>query len=724
MSVVYKAQDTTLKRFVALKFPSAQVLADERKKVRFVLEARAAAALDHANICTLYEIDEAEDMTFISMAYVEGQSLFARIVSGPLGLDKVVDISIQAARGLYEAHEKGIVHRDIKSANIMITGSGQVKIMDFGLAKLVGETNLTRQDAIMGTIDYMSPEQARGEPVDYRTDIWSLGVVMYEMLAGELPFKGETEQAVIHSILYENPKYLRDLRRDVPVTLEQAVLKMMQKEASNRHENMGVLISELTSVKRDLMTSSTSHEKSPSIAVLPFVNMSADKEQEYFCDGMAEELINALTHIKYLHVTARTSAFSYKGRDVNVRDIGRELNVETVLEGSVRKAGNRLRITAQLVETTSGHHLWSERYDRDMGDVFAIQDGITSAIVDKLRPKLLGQEKARLAQRRTVDLDVYKLCLKGLYFRNKGDWKNTAKYYEQAIDIDPNCALAYAGLAVSYAVRPIYSRLPSKQAVPKAREMALRALEIDTTLPEAHVSLGIIKTWHDWDWEGAERQFTRAIELNPGYAMSHHHQSYNLLFRGRFDEAVKEIERALELDPISVLMNKSLGTACYYDRQFDRAIDALKRTIEMEPSTMFAHLHLGMIYLAKSMYEEALAECQEEGGVSGGSHAWTEVFAGATYVQMGKPDEAQDELDNLLERSGRGYVSPVHLAWLHFILGKNDEGFELLNKAFREHDHWLCYLKILPIFDNVRSDPRYTALLRKMNLEKTIGPTK
>jgi TolB-like protein/Tfp pilus assembly protein PilF len=466
-----------------------------------------------------------------------------------------------------------------------------------------------------------------------------------------------------------------------------------------------------------------------SIAVLPFADMSPEKDQEYFCDGMAEELINALTQIKDLRVIARTSAFSYKGKDVNIRDIGSQLNVATILEGSVRTADNRLRITAQLVDTASGHHLWSERYDRDMGDVFAIQDEITLAIVDKLKPKLLGEEKATLTKRQAVDLEVYDLYLKGLYFQKKQTEvaaKKAVEYFEQAIEKDPNYAPAYAELALSYGLLPYFSPLPSKEAAPKARKMALKALEIDETLAEAHTALGFIKTGsgYDWDWEGAEREYKRAIELNPGYATAHRWYSFNLLLRARLDEAIKEIEQALELDPLSVVLNQNLGVVCRFAKQFDRAIEVLKRTIEMDPSTMYAHHELGAAYFGKSMYEEALIEFQRETEISGGAHAWAEVYTGWIYVEMGKPDEAQKVLDKLLERSKTEYVSPYTLAYFHFVLGKNDEGFELLNKAYEEHDPRLCWLKVgLEFergseFDSVRSDPRYTALLKKMNLDK------
>ncbi|MHA2303314.1 MAG: tetratricopeptide repeat protein, partial [Candidatus Thorarchaeota archaeon] len=359
-------------------------------------------------------------------------------------------------------------------------------------------------------------------------------------------------------------------------------------------------------------------------------------------------------------------------------------------------------------------------YDRDMGDVFAIQDEITSAIVDRLMPKLLGQAKARLAKRQPADLEVYNLYLKGLYFQKKQTEvaaKKAIEYFEQAIEKDPNYALAYAGLALSYARLPVYSPLRFEEVLPKARKMALRALEIDETLAEAHASLGVIKTEHG-DWEGGEREFKRAIELNPGYAEGHRGYSWNLLLRARFDEGIKEMEQAFELDPVSVFMNNDLGCVYYYTGQFDRAINVLKRTLEMDPSTMWTHCHIGLAYFGKSMYEEALIEFQKDREISRGAHAFAEVYTGWTYVEMGKPDEAWKVLDDLLERSKTEYVSPLPLACLHFALEKNDEGFKLLNKAYEERDERLRFLRIHPLFDSIRSDPRYTALLKKMNLDK------
>jgi serine/threonine protein kinase/tetratricopeptide (TPR) repeat protein len=719
MSVVYKAQDTTLGRFVALKFPSEQILVDEAKKTRFFREAKAAAALDHPNICILHEIGQAQGKTFISMAYIDGQSLYEKIKSGPLNLDEAVDIAIQAAQGLYEAHEKGIVHRDIKTGNIMVTTKGDVKIMDFGIAKLESsttETRLTSHGAIMGTVDYMSPEQARGEPVDYRTDVWSLGVVMYEMLTGVLPFKGGTAQAVIHAILYEEPEKLRNLRREIPPPLEQTVLTSMQKEPANRHENLGVLISRLRAIRRDYLTSSTPYKKSPSIAVLPFTDMSPEKDQEYFGDGIAEELINALTHVGDLHVIARTSAFAYKGKSVTVAEIGRDLNVETILEGSVRKAGNRLRITAQLVDTTSGHHLWSQRYDRQMDDVFAIQDDITSAIVDELKPKLLGQEKAKLAKRQTVEFPAYQLYLKGRFFWNKRGAQNLEKaieYFDKAIQDDPGYAAAYAGLASSYMLIPIYSSVPPAEYARKARDNTSKALKIDDSLAEAHAAMGFIKVWYERDWDGADTHFKRAYELNPGYAFAHHWYSESFYFRGRFEEAVKEMERAFELDPVSAVIHRDLATTYFFAGRLDRAIEFCTKALEIDPAMFLAHYHIGLVYLAKSMYEEALEEFQKENQLRPDTPGVSNALIVFTYMQMGEKDLARKFLDQTVEMSKRTYVVPTFLASLYFAIGDKDKGFEFLNKAHEQQDCWIVTIKLGPVFETVRSDPRYIAMLKK-----------
>jgi serine/threonine protein kinase/tetratricopeptide (TPR) repeat protein len=719
MGVVYKAEDTRLKRSVAIKFFSSQALGNEEEKIRFVLEARAAAALDHPNICTVHEIDEIDGRTFIVMAYIEGYTLQEIVEMGPLNADDALDIAIQVAEGLKEAHEKGIIHRDIKLSNIMITGKGQAKITDFGLAKLLGHTSITETGTIMGTVDYMSPEQANGDPLDHRTDIWSLGVALYEMLTGRKPFDAESKVAVIHKIIYEEPDRIMDISDNLPNSVEAVVEKSMEKVPRDRYENMGALITDLQAVRS--AASIHAKKESPSIAVLPFADMSADKDQEYFCDGLAEELINALTHIKDLKVIARTSAFSFKGKNVNVRDIGKELRVGNVLEGSVRKAGNRLRITAQLVDTAEGHHLWSERYDREMEDVFAIQDEITLAIVDNLKPMLLGQEKEKLIRRQPVDLKAYDYYLKGRWFWNKrtGDaLKEAIEYFEKALEKDPEYARAYAGLADSYFALPAHTTYPPKEALLKAKKAAIKALEIDDTLSEAHTSMATALGIIDRDWGKAEKEYRRAIELNPGYATAHHWYGVVLMFRGRLDEAIAELLRAIKLDPLALMISIGLAQAFTYSRQYDKAIEVSMKTIEMAPDYIWAHFDLGDVYLQKSMYEEALAEFYKEREIPGSKALYMDAHIGLTLARMGKRADALKVLEGLLEQSKGVYVSPFALAKLYFALGEIDKGFECLEKAYNELDFHLGYLKVDLNFDCVRSDPRYVAMLKKMGLDK------
>jgi serine/threonine protein kinase/Tfp pilus assembly protein PilF len=727
MGVVYKAEDVKLKRLVALKFLRRQVLGNEEEKARFLNEAQAIALLDHPNICTIFEIDEAKGQTFIATSYIEGQSLKDKIASGSLTLKEAIDISIQIARGLEEAHEKEVIHQDIKTSNIMVNSKGQVKIMDFGLAKMVKGSRFTEEGKTMGTVAYMSPEQASGGNTDTRTDVWSLGVVLYEMITGQLPFKGEYEQAVIYSILNEEPEPIKNLKADVPQKLEQIAKKALYKNPDSRYSKVADILSDLRKIRKELASlkkTSSTEKLPPSIAVLPFKNLSRDPEQDYFCDGMADEIINALTHVEGLHVVARTSAFSFRGKEKDIREIGSKLNVKTLLEGSVRKAGDRVRITAQLINVADGYHIWSEKYDRNIGelccpeDIFAIQDEISLAIVDNLKVRLFGEEKAKLVKRHTKDLDAYNLYLKGRYFwnrRTEESLKRSIQYFQKAIEKDPDYALAYSGLADSYHTLQDYSSISPKELNAKAREAALKALEIDDTLAEAHASLGMV-LFRYWDWEKAERECKRAIKLNPNYPTAHHWYALLLMYMARFEEAMEEIECARRLDTLSLVINRNKALVFFYARQYDRAIDALQETFEIDPNFSFTHATLGMVYLQKAMYKEALAEFQKEKALSG---AWVheiECLTGIAYAKMEKKDKAREVLNDLIKRREKEYASPFYIARVYFAFKENDQGFRWLNKAYQEKDNLLREIKVDPTFDCVRSDPRFKALLKKVGL--------
>jgi serine/threonine protein kinase/Flp pilus assembly protein TadD len=722
MGVVYKAEDTKLKRTVALKFLPQEFIRDREAKERFVQEAQAAAALDHPNICTIYEINESEGKTFISMAHIKGQSLKMRIASGPIKLEEVLDIVIHTAEGLKDAHEKGIVHRDIKPANVMLSERGQVKIMDFGLAKLTWGVDLTKTATIMGTVAYMSPEQASGEEIDHRTDIWSLGCVLYEMLAGQRPFKSTHDQAAIFSIMNEEPEAIASLRKDLPVGFEMILHACLQKDPRNRYRDMGALLSDLRSIdledKTQILTAVKVIDEPPSIAVLPFVNMSADPENEYFSDGLSEAIINSLTKIKGFKVVARTSAFSFKGKDVDIRDIGKQLDVNKVLEGSVQKAGKRLRITAQLINVSDGYHLWSERFDRNMDDVFAIQDEISLAIVDNLKLNLLKGEKTKLIKRHTNDSEAYSFYLKGRYFYNKRteeDMKRSVEYFERALEKDPKFALPYAGLADAYATFGFYHWMPYEEARSKAKEFALKGLEIDDSVGETHGAYASYLAWSEYRWAEAENEFEKAIELSPSDVQARHMYAHLLECSGRFDEAIAEMGMALELEPLQINLNHCMGNILFFSGDCDGAIDMFQKTIEMDPSFPLQYFWLGRVCLHIGELQKAI-EIFEKGTKFPTVNAIVSGGLGLAYALAGREEDARRILDELNELSKEKYIDFYPFAYIYMGLGDKERTFEYLEKCFEVGDMYLLYLPIDPIFKELHDDTRFKALLKKMGL--------
>ena len=721
MGEVYLAEDTKLKRKVALKFLPEEVTKNEDAVERFQREAQAAAALNHPNIVTIYEINEHAGQTYIAMEYVERQTLKEAFTPHPLTLTKVVDYTIQICEGLRKAHEAGIVHRDVKPLNILINKDGRIKILDFGLAKLQGQTQFTKTGTTLGTVAYMSPEQARGEKVDFRTDIWSLGVIIYEMITGQRPFQGEYDQAVVYSILNEEPPSILDLRKEIPTELRKVVEKALNKKLDERYQSVEELLADVQAIlgKFETTDAKTALEEKtlPSIAVLPFVNMSADPEQEYFCDGMAEELISALTKIENLHVPARTSAFAFKGEKIDVREIGKKLNVATVLEGSVRKEGNRLRITAQLINVADGYHLWSERFNRELVDIFAIQDEISMEIVDKLKVRLLRGEKEKLVKRYTDNLEAYSLYLKGRYYWNSltpEGWEKSFECYQKAIEIDPTYALAYVGLSIWHQSLAFWGDVPPDQAMPKSKEFAQKVIELDDSISDAHNSLAVIYAAYDWNQSASEKEFKRALELDPTNALVCTNYAIFLATWKRFDEAFVYARRAQKLDPLSSMIDTWVAMILMYAGQYEESVEGLVQVIAKDPGFWQPHLWLCFAFISGSMFEEAVSAGEKAVELSGGASIAKSVL-GCSYFLTGRSKKGEELLESLLEKSQNTYVPATFFAWIYSTRNDLDQAFLWLQKAAKEHDPWIWWFRIGP--DVLQADdPRFYDLL-KIGLE-------
>ena len=724
MGVVLKAEDRKLKRVVALKLLPSDLARSPEARERFVREAQSAAVLDHPNICLVYEVDEYGGQDYIAMAFIEGESLKERIARGPLKIDEALAIAAQVAAGLEEAHRKGVVHRDIKPANVMLTPKGQAKIMDFGLARLEGAGDLTQTSVVMGTVAYMSPEQALGKKADNRTDIWSFGCLLYEMLAGHSPFQGGHSQAVFQAIVHGDPQPITALRRDIPAKVDKILVKCLQKNPLDRYPDSGSLIEDLKTVDlRDIVTSPPlpPQECAPSIAVLPFTDMSAEKDQEYFGEGIAEELINALAHIQGLRVVARTSAFALKGMNLDIREIGRKLDVKAVLEGSIRKAGNRLRITAQLINVEDGFHLWSERYDREMADIFAIQDEITAAIVNNLKVKLQAGEKTALKRRSTDDPEAYNLYLKGIYFHARPSLESYNKalnFFRAAINKDPNFALAHAGIAFIFGGLGILNLAPPAEMWPKAKAAVQKALSLDEDLAEAHAVAAMLAFWYEWDWEAAGRSLDKVLSLNPGDATSHGARGWFYLNRRRFDEAIREIKRALELDPLMPLYYAwSVGLHWSVGR-LDEALQEFAKALEIDPNNGLAYFHAGVAYMLKGLLDEAM-DTFEKGKKLAVFPGWAEVGIGSIYLKKEDRGKAMQIFEEMIENKNKvKNLSSVCIAWLAGELGKLDLAFEFLDKAYEERDALMIFIHIYAeIFSPaISADARFRAVLEKMKL--------
>jgi TolB-like protein/tRNA A-37 threonylcarbamoyl transferase component Bud32/Tfp pilus assembly protein PilF len=757
MGVVYKAADTKLKRHVALKFLTTHLTQNPEAKKRFILEAQAASALQHNNICKIHEINETDEgQIYLSMEYYSGKTLKEKIGESGLTVEEALDIITQIARGLEKAHSKGIVHRDIKPANIMVTDDGVVKIVDFGLAKLAGQTKLTKTGSTLGTVAYMSPEQTQGLEIDHRTDIWALGVILYEMLAGEHPFKGEYDQAVVYSILNEDPDPVSNTHSGIPESIEEVVARALEKDPERRYPGVEELLDDLKSIsagivpkeirlrlrrarllrrKRAILYSAAAGfiiimaaaalrfftggaETIDSIAVLPLENLTGETGKEYFVDAATDELIGQLARIGALRVISRQSVMRYKESDKSLPEIARELNVDAVVEGTVYQAGESVRIRLQLIDALpEERNLWTQTYERPMTDILVMYSEMARTMADTMRVKLTLEEETRFASVRQVNPEAYDAYLKGRsswYRLTMPNLETALEHFEAALDIDPDYALAYTGVALVWMVRNQMNFAPRDKAVPIAVAATGKALELDSTLAEAHYSQALIRTWIEWDWEGAERAFRKAIGLNPNFPDARAWYSIFLSYFGRDEEALLQIERAIELDPFNGLFYGLYGTVLIYQRRYDDAMAAANTGLALE-NNIVARGALQYAYMAKGMCDEQLVIQRARIGLD---HERAAAFDRG--LEEGGYEGAQRGVAEVLASrygtTGKWAFSAQTVALRYLDAGDYEKAIDWLETAYEDRDPNLPYLGRPTYWDALHSYPRYRDLLRRMGL--------
>ena len=721
MATVYVAQDRRHAREVAIKVLRPDVAAAIGAE-RFLREIAIAARLTHPHVLPLIDSGQAAGSLYYVMPYVRGESLRQRLArERRLPLKDALRIARELGAGLDYAHREGFIHRDVKPENVLLA-DGHAVIADFGIARAICQScdgqNVTEVGLTIGTPEYMSPEQAAGDrDLDGRSDLYSLACVIYETLAGEPPFAGASARAVMAQHLSEAPPPLRARRPDAPAAVEQALARALAKDPADRFATVAQFVAALEATDAPGAAPALVG-KTRSLAVLPFVNGSADPENEYLCDGVTDELINALTKVEGLRIASRTSVFALKGKPQDIRAIGALLGVSAVLEGTVRKADDRLRITVQLAAADDGRTLWSERYDRRLDDVFAVHDEIARTIVSTLRTTFLADIADPTPRRYTDNVQAYSLYLKGRFCWNKRSQEGVREaiaYFEQAIDHDPGYALAYSGLSDSYGLQVDYRGVPVTEGYKLARRYALKALELDDTLPEAHTSLAWVQFAYDWDWAAAERSYRRALELNPAYATGHHWYSFVLLVTGQADQALVEAHTALELDPSSLSIRRGLGWLYYYTRRYEAAVYHLRRAIAMNPTSEDTYRILGLVLTQQGAYDEAERAFREAITLS---PELSYATAGVAHVLalQGRRREAEALLAELEARAREHYVSPVAFCIVHLGLRNTDQVFTWLERAYQDRRGWLTYLKVDPMLDVVKDDPRFAEFVKRMKL--------